>query len=310
MIAWLSPPVPISSARPRAAAARSSATSSTRPASPGTPRSTSRRCGTPASRGGPHEYFDRDRHANIIERLAFREMPDGPMPEPSPLWQPDATSATSSGRSRRARRRTASSARSSCGATSATSPRCCAASRATPGGRCPSCSPASFPDLRYVQITREDKVRQAVSLWKAVQTQAWRRRARPRRARGRAGVLVPRDQLPRAPAHRARRLLGRLLPRPRRRAAQGHLRGARRGARPGRPAGARARRRRGARPTCGSTRRSSRSRPTSARRTGSAGSTSTSRRSRRPPPSPPPRPRPAARRRRRSRWACRPRRSR
>ena len=32
-----------------------------------------------------------------------------------------------------------------------------------------------FPDLRYVQITREDKVRQAVSLWKAVQTQAWRR---------------------------------------------------------------------------------------------------------------------------------------
>jgi LPS sulfotransferase NodH len=32
-----------------------------------------------------------------------------------------------------------------------------------------------FPGLRYVQITRQDKVRQAVSLWKAVQTQAWRR---------------------------------------------------------------------------------------------------------------------------------------
>src|SRR4051794_5096798 len=32
----------------------------------------------------------------------------------------------------------------------------------------------AFPGLRYVQITREDKVRQAVSLWKAVQTQAWR----------------------------------------------------------------------------------------------------------------------------------------
>jgi LPS sulfotransferase NodH len=31
-----------------------------------------------------------------------------------------------------------------------------------------------FPDLRYLRITREDKVRQAVSLWKAVQTQAWR----------------------------------------------------------------------------------------------------------------------------------------
>ena len=24
----------------------------------------------------PHEYFDAERHANIIERLAFREMPD------------------------------------------------------------------------------------------------------------------------------------------------------------------------------------------------------------------------------------------
>ena len=33
----------------------------------------------------------------------------------------------------------------------------------------------AFPGLRYIQITREDKVRQAVSLWKAVQTQAWRR---------------------------------------------------------------------------------------------------------------------------------------
>jgi LPS sulfotransferase NodH len=30
-----------------------------------------------------------------------------------------------------------------------------------------------FPNLRYVRITREDKVRQAVSLWRAVQTQAW-----------------------------------------------------------------------------------------------------------------------------------------
>ncbi|MDX6555002.1 MAG: trehalose 2-sulfotransferase [Miltoncostaeaceae bacterium] len=32
-----------------------------------------------------------------------------------------------------------------------------------------------FPDVRYVRITRQDKVRQAVSLWRAVQTQAWRR---------------------------------------------------------------------------------------------------------------------------------------
>ncbi len=32
----------------------------------------------------------------------------------------------------------------------------------------------AFPGLRYIQITRENKIRQAVSLWKAVQTQAWK----------------------------------------------------------------------------------------------------------------------------------------
>jgi LPS sulfotransferase NodH len=32
----------------------------------------------------------------------------------------------------------------------------------------------AFPNLSYVRVTRRDKVRQAVSLWKAVQTQAWR----------------------------------------------------------------------------------------------------------------------------------------
>ncbi len=36
----------------------------------------------------------------------------------------------------------------------------------------------AFPGLRYIQITREDKVRQAVSLWKAVQTQAWKQSRR------------------------------------------------------------------------------------------------------------------------------------
>lgn len=33
--------------------------------------------------------------------------------------------------------------------------------------------PAAFPDLRYVRVIRANKVRQAVSLWKAVQTLAW-----------------------------------------------------------------------------------------------------------------------------------------
>ena len=33
----------------------------------------------------------------------------------------------------------------------------------------------AFSGLRYIQITRQDKIRQAISLWKAVQTQAWKR---------------------------------------------------------------------------------------------------------------------------------------
>lgn len=33
--------------------------------------------------------------------------------------------------------------------------------------------PAVFPDLRFVRVVRGNKVRQAVSLWKAVQTAAW-----------------------------------------------------------------------------------------------------------------------------------------
>jgi LPS sulfotransferase NodH len=37
--------------------------------------------------------------------------------------------------------------------------------------------PSVFPNLRYVSVTREDKVRQAVSLWKALQSWTWRRDA-------------------------------------------------------------------------------------------------------------------------------------
>ena len=32
----------------------------------------------------------------------------------------------------------------------------------------------AFPSLRYLWVTRRDKVRQAVSMWKAVQTESWR----------------------------------------------------------------------------------------------------------------------------------------
>ena len=31
-----------------------------------------------------------------------------------------------------------------------------------------------FPDLTYVRVVRANKIRQAVSLWKAVQTATWR----------------------------------------------------------------------------------------------------------------------------------------
>ena len=34
--------------------------------------------------------------------------------------------------------------------------------------------PAVFPDLTFVRVVRANKVRQAVSLWKAVQTATWR----------------------------------------------------------------------------------------------------------------------------------------
>ena len=47
------------------------------------------------------------------------------------------------------------------------------AARRAPGGR-RAARGASSPPLRYVQVTRRDKVAQAVSLWRAVQTRAWR----------------------------------------------------------------------------------------------------------------------------------------
>ncbi|HWT25022.1 MAG TPA: Stf0 family sulfotransferase [Solirubrobacteraceae bacterium] len=41
----------------------------------------------------------------------------------------------------------------------------------------------AFPDVHYVRITRRDKVRRAVSLWRAVQTQAWQRERGERETR-------------------------------------------------------------------------------------------------------------------------------
>jgi len=122
----------------------------------------------------PHEYFDPDRHANIIERLAFREMPDGPMPAPNPLWRPDDYEgylewALEEGTTENG----VFGAKLMWGYLGdfATLLR---GIEGNAGRPVPELLARAFPDLRYVQITREDKVRQAVSLWKAVQTQAWR----------------------------------------------------------------------------------------------------------------------------------------
>ena len=127
----------------------------------------------------PHEYFDPERHANIIERLAFREMPDGTAQEPSPLWRAETYDrylewALEQG----------------------TTPNGVFGAKlmwgylgdfadllrgieGMAGLPVPELLARAFPNLRYVQVTRRDKVRQAVSLWKAVQTQAWRAESRP-----------------------------------------------------------------------------------------------------------------------------------
>jgi LPS sulfotransferase NodH len=124
----------------------------------------------------PYEYFDPQRHANIVERLAFREMPDRAA-EPSPLWNPDTydrylewalREGTTSNGVFGAKLMWgylgdfAELLRGIDGMAARTLPELLA---------------AAFPGLRYVQITRRNKVRQAVSLWKAVQTQAWKREA-------------------------------------------------------------------------------------------------------------------------------------
>ena len=111
-----------------------------------------------------------------MERLAFREMPDsGPRPEPNPLWSPETYDQYLAWAIERG-----TTANGVFGAKImwgylgdfADLLRGIDGLRALP---IPQLLNEVFPALRYVQITREDKVRQAVSLWKAVQTQAWRR---------------------------------------------------------------------------------------------------------------------------------------
>jgi LPS sulfotransferase NodH len=123
----------------------------------------------------PHEYFDFVLHADIVRRLASREMPQGP-PTPSELWVPGPAYA----RYLAWAREQGTTANGVFGAKLmwgylddfATLLRGIGETWEGLGVR--DALRNAFPHLRFVRITRRDKVRQAVSLWKAVQTTAWR----------------------------------------------------------------------------------------------------------------------------------------
>ena len=67
-----------------------------------------------------------------------------------------------------------------------------APSRPTGTCRWRSCFPSVFPDLTFVRIVRANKLRQAVSLWKAVQTATWREdQASAKRPRSRTTARPP-----------------------------------------------------------------------------------------------------------------------
>ncbi|HTZ88339.1 MAG TPA: Stf0 family sulfotransferase [Solirubrobacteraceae bacterium] len=145
-----------------------------------------RRSGVPRR---PHEYFDPDRHPNIVERLAFREMLED-APTPNPLWHPETydqyldwalgEGATANG---------VFGAKLMWGYLGDFA-ELLRGIEGNAGRSLPELLSRTFPGLRYVQITREDKVRQAVSLWKAVQTQKWRRDAGDDGGEARAGEPV------------------------------------------------------------------------------------------------------------------------
>ena len=127
----------------------------------------------------PHEYFDPERHANIIERLAFREMLGEGVHEPHPQWRAGTYDryvawALEQGTTPNG----VFGAKLMWGYLGDFA----SLLRGIPGLEArpvPELLDDVFPGLRYVQITRQDKVRQAVSLWRAVQTQAWQGDARP-----------------------------------------------------------------------------------------------------------------------------------
>jgi LPS sulfotransferase NodH len=125
----------------------------------------------------PQEYFDPERHVNIVERLAFREMPadDEEDSQPSALWNPAAYDRYLAwAKTRGTTPNGVFGAKLMWGYLGdfATLLRGIDEFAGLP---VPELLDRVFPRLCYVQITRRDKVRQAVSLWKAVQTQVWKR---------------------------------------------------------------------------------------------------------------------------------------
>ena len=81
----------------------------------------------------------------------------------------------------------------------------------------PDLLPAAFPDVKFVRVNRANRLRQAASLWKAVQTATWRKDGSEpgRRARGRrlAPDRIPEEHRPQLRFHyRAiEHLLGNIL---------------------------------------------------------------------------------------------------
>jgi trehalose 2-sulfotransferase len=122
----------------------------------------------------PHEYFDPDRHANIVERLAFREMPDRPA-TPNELWQPETYDRYLAWALREGTTPNGVFGAKLMWGYLGDFAQLLRGIDGLDGLPVPELLERAFPNLRYVRITRQDKVRQAVSLWRAVQTQAWRR---------------------------------------------------------------------------------------------------------------------------------------
>ncbi len=121
----------------------------------------------------PHEYFDPDRHANIVERLAFREMPDGAA-KPNPLWKPDTYDRYLAWALREGTTPNGVFGAKIMWGYLGDFAQLLRGIEGFGGRPLPELLSRAFPGLRYIQITRENKIRQAVSLWKAVQTQAWK----------------------------------------------------------------------------------------------------------------------------------------